>query len=61
MTTPTQNEVHAFIERLRTQASFLGDPALTEAADFMERVAPCVPDSPASVENDDATRRRRAA
>ena len=37
MPAPTPAEITAFLTRLRDQASFLGDPAITAAADFIER------------------------
>jgi hypothetical protein len=38
MLEPSPAEIRAFIQKLRTQASFLGDPALIDAADFIQRM-----------------------
>jgi hypothetical protein len=54
MTEPSPAEIVAFIEKLRNQASFLGDPALTSAADFMERMALWVPSMPTAATNENA-------
>ena len=58
MTEPSPAEVVAFIAKLRSQASFLGDPALTSAADFMERMALWIPAMPTTAINENAPQAR---
>ena len=46
MAAPTTHEVQEFVANLRDRASFLGDPALYSAADFIERLGAQEPDDP---------------